>query len=151
MVGVEEQIRAARQSAALSQNDLAARSGVHQPNIAPYENGSRRPSATMVARLLAAARPRPSVRLRELHGEVLAIASRHRARNVRVFGSVARDEDTPNSDLDLLVTFDDDASLLDQARLIDELEKVLGHRVDVVSDQALGRRRPAISRDAVAL
>lgn len=76
---------------------------------------------------------------------------RHQASDARVFGSVARGNDTADSDLDLLVRFNDDASLLDQSRLILELEQLLKLHVDVVSDVALGRRRESILREAVPL
>lgn len=144
-------IRAARIFAEMTQEELARRSGVVQPNIAAYENGTRQPSATMLTRLLAAARPRPSAMLAEHRDEVLAAVSKHRASNVRVFGSVARGEDTAESDVDLLVTFHDDASMLDQSRIVIDLEKLLHCPVDVVSDEALGRRSASILDDAVPL
>lgn len=146
-----EQVRQARVRAALTQSELARRSGVRQPNIAAYENGSRSPSPQMLAKLLAAARPRPSVLLAERRREVLHLARRHRVRNVRVFGSVARREDTADSDVDLLVTFADDASLYELADLVDELSALLEAHVDVVSDRALRPRDESIRREAVPL
>ena len=68
---------------------------------------------------------------------ILDIARQHHASNVRVFGSVARGEENENSDIDLLVSFQSSASLLDQAGLISELGKMLNKKVDVVSDRAL--------------
>ena len=49
--------------------------------------------------------------------QVLAIASRHHASRVRLFGSAARGEDRPDSDIDLLVDFDDESSLFDLMRM----------------------------------
>lgn len=65
--------------------------------------------------------------------EILRIAAEHGARNVRVFGSVARDEARPDSDLDLLVDMDDGRSLLDLVGLGQDLEALLKRRVDVVT------------------
>jgi len=69
--------------------------------------------------------------------EILRIAARHGARNVRVFGSVARGEADETSDIDLLVDFEPGRSLLDQAALIEELEDFLGRKVDVVTEAAI--------------
>ncbi len=69
--------------------------------------------------------------------EVLRIAARHGAHNVRIFGSVARGEASKNSDIDLLVELEQGRSLLDQARLMVELEDLLGRKVDVVTEQGL--------------
>jgi predicted nucleotidyltransferase len=139
-VNAAERIQSARRLAAMTQQELAERSGVRQPNIAAYENGRRQPSPAMLARLLDAARPRPSVLLARFREQVLEIAARNHAEGVRVFGSIARGEDSPESDVDLLVTFGPEASLLDQAGLIAELEDLLGAHVDVVSDRALKDR-----------
>lgn len=65
------------------------------------------------------------------------IAHRCGASNLRVFGSVARGETTRASDVDLLVTWTPDHSLLDRIALMQELEDVLGVDVDVVTEQAL--------------
>lgn len=130
---------------------LAARSGVRQPNIAAYENGSRRPSDAMLSRLLEAAKPKPSELLARYRADVLDIAARNRATNVRVFGSVARGDDSLGSDVDFLVSFESGASLLDQAGLIADLEELLGTHVDVVSDRALSDRDAAILDEAVAV
>ncbi len=140
-----------RRRAGLTQKQLADLSGVAQPNIAAYENGTRRPSAKMLARLAAAAKPRPSVALAAHRTEVKELALRHRALDVRVFGSTARGDDRPGSDLDLLVTFGPDASLFDQVGLAQDIEDLLGIRVDVVSEGGLGRDHDEIRAQARAL
>ena len=61
----------------------------------------------------------------------------HKARNPRVFGSVARSAATNRSDLDLLVDFEPGATAFDQIGLIQELERVFGRRVDVVEPDGL--------------
>jgi len=75
--------------------------------------------------------------LEEKRGEILRICAKHGARNVRVFGSTVRGEANRDSDLDLLVEFEPQRSLLDQAALVFELEKLLGRKVDVVSEQGI--------------
>jgi len=102
----------------------------------------------MLERLAAAAVPRPSRPLARHRAEVLALAARHHARDVRVFGSVARDEDRPGSDIDLLVSFDPGASLFDQIELSHELQELLGVGVDVVSEGGLREHHDEIRRQA---
>ncbi|MGA9098267.1 MAG: nucleotidyltransferase family protein [Methanotrichaceae archaeon] len=75
--------------------------------------------------------------LKSKRQEILAIAARHGARNVRVFGSVARGEAGPESDLDILVEMEPGTSLMDHIALMQDLEDLLGRKVDVVSDKAL--------------
>jgi hypothetical protein len=70
--------------------------------------------------------------LRRRAGELTELAERHRGRRVRVVGSVARGEAGPESDLDLLVDFEDDASLLDIVALERALSDLLRCRVDVL-------------------
>jgi uncharacterized protein len=65
--------------------------------------------------------------------QVKAVAARHHASRVRLFGSVARGDERPESDIDLLVDFTKDSSLFDLMRMTRELEGLLGHPVDVVS------------------
>jgi uncharacterized protein len=60
--------------------------------------------------------------------QVMAVAARHHANRVRVFGSVARGDDRPDSDMDLLVDFAPDSSLFDLMRMARELEDLLGIR-----------------------
>jgi len=78
--------------------------------------------------------------LKEKREEILRIAAAHGARNVRVFGSVARGDADETSDVDLLVTLEPGTTLLDHAALILELEEVLGRKVDVASDRGLRPR-----------
>lgn len=64
--------------------------------------------------------------------QVMAIAARHHASRVRLFGSAARGDERPDSDIDLLVDFAEDSSLFDLMRMSRELESLLGRPVDVV-------------------
>lgn len=75
--------------------------------------------------------------LNEKHDEILTIASRHGARNVRVFGSAARGDAGPDSDIDFLVDVDEKTSSWFPAGLTLDLEKILGRRVEVVTAKAL--------------
>ena len=69
--------------------------------------------------------------------EILVLASKYGAKNVRVFGSVARGEAGEQSDLDLLVNFEADRSLLDHVGFVQDLSELLNRKVDVVSERAL--------------
>lgn len=75
--------------------------------------------------------------LEEKREDILRICAEHGARNVRIFGSTVRGEADRESDLDLLVEFEPQRSLLDQADLVFELEELLGRKVDVVSESGL--------------
>ncbi len=65
--------------------------------------------------------------------ELLALAARHRASGVRIFGSALRGDDHAGSDIDLLVDFAPEASLLDLVGLQQDAEALLGRRVDIVT------------------
>jgi predicted nucleotidyltransferase len=90
--------------------------------------------------------------LRTRRKEILETASRNGAVNVRVFGSVARGEDRPDSDIDFLVNLEPGRSLLDLARLLRELNALLNRRVDVVTEAGLRERiRSQVLREAQPL
>jgi len=78
-----------------------------------------------------------SERIYEKRDQILEIAARHGARNVRVFGSAARGEAVPDSDVDLLVDVGPTHSRWFPAGLILDLEELLGREVDVVTEDAL--------------
>ena len=90
--------------------------------------------------------------LKEKREKILNIASRHGARNVRIFGSVARGEAGPDSDVDVLIDLEPGRSLFDHAALLLELEALLGCKVDVVTERGLRARiRDRVLQEAVAL
>jgi len=90
--------------------------------------------------------------LHEKREEILRIAARHGARNVRVFGSMVRGEVDQASDIDFLVEMEPGRSLLDLGGLQVELESLLGRRVDVVTVRGLKARiRDRVLREAVAV
>lgn len=84
--------------------------------------------------------------------EIIAIARRYGASDIRIFGSLARGDATETSDLDLVVRLEPGRSLLDQGGLLMDLRELLGIKVDVVSEGALtGRFGQIVRREAVAL
>lgn len=139
-----------RRTAGISQGELAARSGVAQPNIAAYESGRRHPSPTMIGRLRDALRPRPSEAVAAHRQEILTVLARHHMTRVRVFGSARHGTDQPGSDLDLLVDFAADGDLLDLIDGAAAIEEILGVPVDVVTSRSVGPDH-SITRTAVPL
>ncbi len=84
--------------------------------------------------------------------EILRIAAQHGARNLRVFGSVARGDAGVDSDLDLLVDMEPGRSLFDMGGLLMDLQDLLGCTVDIVSERGLRPRiRDRVLSEAVPL
>ncbi len=79
----------------------------------------------------------PAPMLKTKRGEVLRIAAKHGAHNVRVFGSVARGEAHPDSDVDFLVEMEAGKSLFDIARMAVDLQDLLHCEVDIVEQRSL--------------
>lgn len=144
-------LRDARRSAGLTQAALAERAGTSQAAVARYESGSAVPTLRTLDRLLRAtghelhlvARPaghRLDGRLGRLlvahRDALLAIAERHGASDLRVFGSVARGDEHANSDVDLLVDVPH-PSYVRLEELRRDLEEELGARVDLAVEALL--------------
>ena len=164
-------LRDARRRARLSQTDVARRSGIAQSVISAYESGRREPAVPTLVRLIEATghqlvlevTPSPDQtlglpdspmgrRLRRRRRAIIDAASRRGARNVRVFGSAARGDDTERSDVDLLVDLDSDVGLVGLAGLRRELTALLGVDVDVVpADTLKPRIRDRVLAEAVSL
>ena len=90
--------------------------------------------------------------LREKRQEILAIAAKHGAYNVRIFGSVARGEADEASDVDILVELKPERSLFDLGGLLMDLENLLGCKVDVVTVRGLKHRiKNQVLQEAVPL
>ena len=86
--------------------------------------------------------------------EIYAAAKKHKAEMLWVFGSCARKEETPESDVDLLVKFSPGASLLDQGGLSHSIGQILGRGVDIVDSTVLTREpffSYAVKKDLVAI
>jgi predicted nucleotidyltransferase/DNA-binding XRE family transcriptional regulator len=149
-------IREARRRAGLSQTELARRAAVAQSVISAYEADRREPGLGMLTKLIEAAghelvvdvRPSATLRrgvpdtrlgrrLRRRRRAVIDAATRRGGHNVRVFGSVARGEETDDSDIDLLVDLDSGVGLVGLVGLGRELTELLGADVDVVPGDAL--------------
>ncbi len=163
-------LRQARQQAGLSQQELAARAGVTQSVISAYESGHRQPAIPTLAALIDAAgyeliigvrrQPRRLAtltgpvgrRVRRRRHDLVTAAAAYGVRNLRVFGSVARGQDGPDSDVDLLVDLPPGLSLFGLGRVRADLEAIVGTRVDLVPalDLKPGVRR-RVERELVAL
>jgi uncharacterized protein len=90
--------------------------------------------------------------LREKRQEILDIAAKHGGYNVRIFGSVARGEDDEHSDVDMLVELAPGRSLFDLGGVLTDSEKLLGCKVDVVTERGLRKRiRERVLQEAVPL
>ncbi len=90
--------------------------------------------------------------LSENRQEILALAQQYGAKNVRVFGSVARGEDDEQSDIDFLVEMEPTRSLFDLGGFMMSLQELLGRPVDVVTEDGLKMRiRARVLQEAVAL
>jgi predicted nucleotidyltransferase len=131
----------------MSQRELARVAGVPQSTVATIESGRRQPSVAMLERLLDAAgfhletrlvnTIRPSQLLERHQDEMAGVFARYPLARVSVFGSVARGDDRPDSDLDLLIELKPNASVVDILGLDEDLSAVLGCPVDVVTTSEL--------------
>lgn len=152
-----------REEAGLTQAQLASRAGTSQAAVARYEKGTVSPSVATLERLVGAGgaelelgtRRMPAANgsgqrvanLRKHRDRIVELATAVGATNVRVFGSVARGTDEPDSDIDLLVDFDITKGLLPIVDLRAQLEQLLGEPVDVAPVAAL---RASVAAGALA-
>ena len=84
--------------------------------------------------------------------QILALAAEHGAFNVRVFGSVARGDDRPDSDIDILVDFEPGRDYFDQAGLLGDLRDLIGRPVDVIREPDLRERiKDEVLAQAIAI
>ncbi len=90
--------------------------------------------------------------LHEKREEIVKIAEKHGAFDIRVFGSVSREEETENSDIDILVKTRDKTSPWFPGGLIIDLEKALGRKIKVVTEKGLNVKiRDRILGEAVKI
>ena len=92
--------------------------------------------------------------IRAKRDEIYAVARAHKAEKLWVFGSCARKEETPESDIDFLVEFVPATTIFDYVKLKDSLSRILGRNVDVVDSFALERRdrfSKEVAKDRVAV
>lgn len=132
-----EELARKRKAAGLTQMDLARAAGTSQARISSYESGHVQPSAPTRARLDAALGPRPSELLDRNRRALIDLAADHGLTNVRVFGSIAKAADQPDSDVDLVVTAAPGTGLVAVSKFALAAEKLLGCPVDVVTDGGL--------------
>ena len=94
----------------------------------------------------------PAQQLREKRQEILDLATSYGAKNVRVFGSVARGDFTESSDIDFLVDMEPGRSLLDLGGLLMDLQDLLGCKVDIGTTKMLKKAiRDDVLKEAVPL
>lgn len=94
----------------------------------------------------------PNDKIQEHRNEILQLAHKYGARNVRIFGSVARGDSREDSDIDVLVDLESGRSLFDLGGLLMDLENLLGCRVDVVTAKGLRERiRSQVLKESVPL
>ncbi len=176
MTGVNTLIRRARTSAGLTQSELAGRAGTSQPALARYETGAILPTLPTLERLFLAcgrclqvravptaelsapttsARGQIGPRAHELRRHRRRLLDAARARGVgrvRVFGSLARGEMVPASDVDFLVDLEPGRTLLALAAFRREAEEILQMPVDVATPDMLKERiRSSVLTEALPL
>ena len=145
----------ARRRAGLTQMELATRAGVTQSVISAYESGHRQPAVPTLAALIEATGhelvlslgPEPQGlarlsgpvgrRVRRNRHKLVAAAAGHGITGLRVFGSVARGDDRPDSDVDLLADLPPGLSLFGLGRVEAELERIVSARVDLAPAETL--------------
>ncbi|HEX8065923.1 MAG TPA: helix-turn-helix domain-containing protein [Thermoleophilaceae bacterium] len=158
MQEIAELLQYARNSAGLTQQEVARRAGTSQPAVARYEQGVALPTLPTLRRLLVACGREPVISARPVSHErgarigtheralarhrsrVIAAGRRHGARNLRVFGSIARGQERGESDVDLLVDLDPGRTLVDLAGFRREVADILGVEVDAATEDMLKPR-----------
>ncbi|HEX3897925.1 MAG TPA: helix-turn-helix domain-containing protein [Mycobacteriales bacterium] len=171
MVASGELLRTAREDSGLSQSELARRSGVPQSMLSAYEAGKRQPALPTLIKLVEATghtltiglqRDDPSVRglpdtplgrrLRRHRLALLDAVADAGGSNLRVFGSVARGQDTPDSDVDLLVDLPESTGLFALQALEGQLRRILHVDVDLAPPSSLKSRvRAEAEAEAIPL
>lgn len=145
-------IRQARHRAGLTQAELARAAGTSQPTLAAYESGAKSPTVRTLERIVRASGSSLEVHLHNAlatHGalltqlrahrvEIRSAAQRRKIRNIRVFGSTVRGEETATSDVDLLVDFNATRyGVLPLAGFASDVRSIIGRDVDVTTKDLL--------------
>jgi len=128
-------VRGRREIIGLSQSELSQRTGIAQSHISAYETGRSIAGTATREKLVKALSTRPSVALQQKRNEILEVFYSNNMRNPMVFGSVARGSDTNDSDVDFLVQFPKGHNLLDTARVVCQLEKIITFPVEVYNPE----------------
>lgn len=145
-------IRQARERAGLTQSELARAAGTSQPTLAAYESGAKSPSVRSLDRIIRAAGGSLDVKLkvapaaqgqlldelRENANAIRKVGRERKIRNIRVFGSAARGEESNASDVDLLVDFDPVRyGLLPLVGFAQDVRAIIGRNVDATTSALL--------------
>ena len=89
---------------------------------------------------------------KDIHNKITPILKTRGAEYAAIFGSTARGKTKPGSDVDVLVRFRDDISLLDHIGIAYELEDAIGRKVDLITEQSLNRQvAPNVKKDLKVL
>lgn len=158
-------IAQARRARRLSQAALAKAISLDRTAVSKIESGRRRVSSLelhSIARALnlpiesffsgGRKADDPLRVVRKKRSAILRIARRHGAHSIRIFGSAARGDATPESDIDLLVEMEPGRGLFAQAAMLLELQDLLGRNVDVVTVEGLRKRiRERVLGEAISL
>lgn len=155
-----------RRSRKMTQATLAAAASIDRTALSKIENGRRRVGSLELARIAGKlgvpweriveeperTSPGTVAVLRSQRESILKICRRYGAENPRLFGSVARGDAIPASDIDLLIEMEPGRGLLDQAALLVELRELLARDVDIVTTAGLRPRiRDRVLSEAIAL
>lgn len=154
-------LREARASAGLTQRTLAQRASTTQSVISAYESGAREPSLATLRRLVEATghelqvrtvRPGASThplrrRVMDRRHELIAAAGRYDITDLRLFGSVARGDERPDSDVDLLATLPPSLTLWSLAAAEEDLGEIVQAKIDLVP---LADLKPGVREQVLA-
>lgn len=147
MSNAGHRIRLRRTAAGLNRHDLAAASGVDESLIAADEHGSQQPTEAVRRSLGRPLRVRPSQLLRAMREQVVSAVAAAGGTDARVAGSVARGDDEPDSDLDLVVRFPAGADIVTLLTLEEQLSELLTAPVNVISaDSSSGGVKRALTQ-----
>ena len=128
------------------------RRGIRSTELARIAEALRLPLEYFLPTKNAHADPDPLTTIRSKRAAILRICRRHGAHSPRLFGSIARGQAEPESDIDFIVDMEQGRSLLDQAALLVDLRELLGRDVDVVTPEGLRHRiRERVLDEAIPL
>lgn len=146
-----ERILLRRAAAGLSRRDLAGLSSVQEGRIVAIEAGAAQPTEAERQALEHYLQVRPSLLVEAARDAILGSVRAIGGRDVRMFGSVARGDDGPDSDVDLLVWFPADADIVTLLSLEDKLSRLLTVPVHIVSAGSASSSVRRILADSIPL
>lgn len=158
-IAIGREVRAHRRDRGLTQAELAEQAGVARSSIIDLEQGKSTIELRILIAVAAALRMdltlssnlRPSEALARARVDILQAAHTFLLEDVRVFGSAVRDDDSPDSDIDLLVRAPVGTHPGDLDAFQEAVERLTGFEVDVLSDRLQGAKYDRIRESAVPL